>query len=137
MVVKGITIHNTGNDKPAKEIYEELVKNGTLNLCHFLIDENDIVECCPVDMEASHTGKGYDYGNRFTLAIEICRSQCDETLYLKAQDNAVKFIKKLMKKYRLKRKNIYFHNDFNNIKCPHRIIEIYGSKERFLDECKL
>lgn len=135
MIVKGITIHNTNRFESAKEIYDELIKAKRFNICHYLVDEKEIINTLSEEVEASHTGKGYDFGNRYTIAIEICRSACEEELYLKAQDKAVKLIKKLMKKYKLKKEDLYFHNDFDNHKlCPHRIFEIYKTKEEFINE---
>lgn len=136
MKAKGITIHNTGNDMSAKDNYDLLVKEKKTNLCHYLIDEKEVINVFPEDQEASHTGKGYDFGNRFTLAIEICRSQSDEDLYMKAQKRAIGFIKKLMKKYGFTNVDLYFHNDFNQqAYCPHRILEIYENKEEFINGC--
>lgn len=134
MIVKGITIHNTGNDKSAKENYDNLLKVQKLNLCHYLVDENEIINTFPTDQEASHTGKGYDFGNKYTIAIEICRSSGKEDIYLKAEAKAVELIKELMKKYNLSTNDLYFHYDFNiNAYCPHRIFEIYKTKERFIN----
>lgn len=138
MEVKGITIHNTGSSKSAEELFEELKTDKQLNLCHYLVDEKKTIQTLDENIEASHTGKGYDFGNRFTLAIEICRSQNDTQLYLKAQDRAIKLIKKLMKKYNLTRNSIYFHIDFNQkTRCPHKILELYKTKEVFLNEFNL
>lgn len=134
MEVKGITIHNTGNDKTAKEMYDYLFSINKQNLCHYLIDEKEVLQTLDENDEASHTGKGYDFGNRFTLAIEICRSQSEEDLYLKAETKAVKFIKKLMKKYHLTKDDLYFHNDFDILSsCPHRIMRIYKNKEEYIN----
>ena len=135
MIVKGITIHNTGNSKSAQELYEELRISGRVNLCHFLVDESQIIQTYPLDRPASHTGKGYDFGNRFTIAFEICRSQSNWELYSQAQDNAVTLIKKLMEEYSLTTDDIYFHHDFNiKTYCPHRILSEYGNKETFIRE---
>lgn len=136
MKVRGITIHNTGNELSAQEMYDVLVAEKRMNLCHYIIDENEVINSYPTDMEASHTGKGYDFGNRYTIAIEIARSRSDEELYMKAQAKAVSFIKKLMKKYKLTTNDLYFHLDFNpQAYCPHRILDIYGSKEEFINGC--
>ena len=136
MIVKGITIHNTGNDLTARENFDILYHNRQTKLCHYLIDECNIIRCCPESEEANHTGKGYDFGNKFTLAIEICRSTCDEELYLKAQAKAVSFIKDLMKKYDLTVDDLYFHRDFDiSNDCPHRILEIYKTKGEFINGC--
>lgn len=135
MEIKGITIHNTGNDLTAQDNYELLKNDMTLNLCHYLVDENEVINVLSEKFEAHHTGKGYDFGNRFTIAIEICRSTSEDEIYFKAEQNAVKLIKKLMKKYKLSKDDLYFHLDFNtNARCPHRILDIYEQKERFINE---
>ena len=85
MIVKGITIHNTGNDYSAKELSNMLKDKMQFNLCHYLVDEKEVIQMIPEDQEAEHTGKGYDFGNRYTIAIEICRSTCGKELYFKAQ----------------------------------------------------
>lgn len=136
MKVRGITIHNTGNELSAQEMYDLLVAEKRMNLCHYIVDENEVINSYPVDLEASHTGKGYDFGNRYTIAVEIARSRSDDELYLKAQKRAVSHIKKLMKKYKLTVNDLYFHLDFNpQAYCPHRILDIYGSKEEFINGC--
>ena len=136
MIVKGITIHNTGNGLTARENFDLLYYNHQEHLCHYLIDESNIIRSYPESMEASHTGKGYDFGNRYTIAIEICRSTCDDELYMAAQNKAVSFIKELMKKYDLTIEDLYFHRDFDmSINCPHRILDIYKTKGAFINGC--
>lgn len=135
MEVKGITIHNTGSELSARELYEILKDGKVLYLCHFLVDENEVIQCTSEDKRASHTGKGYDFGNLYTISIEICRSKCDEELYLKAQKKAIEFVKSLMEKYNLTKENIYFHSDFDiNAYCPHRILNMYRNKKSFLEK---
>lgn len=135
MEIKGITIHNSNNKLSANENYSILKKSKRLDACHYLIDESVVIETIDENQSAFHTGRGYDFGNRYTLAIEICRSQCDEELYLRAEKRAIRLIKKLLKKYNLSVEDIYFHSDFNKVKCPHRTLEIYQTKERFINEC--
>lgn len=135
MIVRGITIHNTGNGKSARELFDDLYEHNGLRLCHFLVDEQDIIQTIPLSECAEHTGKGYDMGNLHTIAIEICRSTSDENLYMKAQEKAIDLIKALMWDYELTTNNLYFHNDFNKqTYCPHRILQIYGSKMNFIKE---
>lgn len=133
--IKGITIHNTGNYLSAEDCYNYLKLNGRLNLCHYLIDEKKVIATTPEYLMAFHTGKGYDKGNMNTIAVEICRSTAPKNLYLKAQKNAVKFIKGIMAKYNLTANDIYFHNDFNPAcGCPHRILQEYKTKRNFIKE---
>lgn len=132
--VKGITIHNTHNELSAKENRKNLKESGLLYLTHFLIDENDVIQTWSTKKPSWHTGKGFDKGNMNTISIEICRSTCEEEMYLKAEENAVEFIKALMEKYYLTEKDIYLHRDFDKIKnCPHRLLEIYGNKKNFIE----
>lgn len=131
----GITIHNTKNDKSAQENYELMMDSKREAGAHIFVDESDAIQALPYDMNCWHTGKAYDVGNMHTIAIEICRSTCDRKLYMKAQKNAIKVIQNLMRKYKFTNENIYFHQDFNErYYCPHRILEIYGSKDNFIKE---
>jgi len=135
MEIKGITIHNTNNRLSARENYNMLVENKQLNLCHYIIDKDEVIQTWPESMSASHTGKGYDMGNQNTLAIEIANSQEDRNIYFRAQNRAIIFIKDLMRKYDLKNEDIYFHKDFDSQSyCPHRILDLYGDKQNFIKE---
>lgn len=133
MMVKGITIHNTGNTLTALQNYKMLKDGGRLDACHFLIDDKKIVNTWDENEPAYHTGKGYDLGNMNTIAIEICFSKRDLKQYLKAEEKAMGFVKELLDKYELNSSCIYFHRDFNHTSnCPHRILEIYGDKKSFI-----
>lgn len=133
LIVKGITIHNTGTTDSAKELVKKMEDTKQMYLCHYVVDENEVIQTTDESTIAFHTGKGYDFGNRFTLAIEICRSQSDFYLYKSAQSKAIELIKSLMDKYGLSTDDIYFHNDFNiNTYCPHKILDHYGNKKEFM-----
>lgn len=131
--IKGITIHNTGNSLSAQENYDLLSTLATSQGTHYFVDEKEILEFMPLDWCVYHTGMANDWACKHTIAIEICRSQSTADLYLKAQDNAIKLIKKLMRKYKLKSNNIYFHNDFNKTTyCPHKILDLYKTRKEFI-----
>lgn len=134
--IKGITIHNAGNKMSAQELFDFLENDNKYNNgCHFLVDENEVIEVMPLTWCAYHTGKGKDFGNNNTIAIEICRSQSEIDIYMKAQDRAVELIKELMNKYNLSTKKIYLHKDFNSkTYCPHKILDIYKTKKNFIKE---
>lgn len=133
MQVRGITIHNTGNRLSAEEMYNYLRLNGKTNLCHYLVDEKQIIQTTPLNEMAYHTGHGFDKGNTSTIAIEICRSTSNLNVYLKAQNRAVKLTKMLMKHYKLCQYDVYFHRDFDrSSNCPHRIYQIYHTKKNFI-----
>lgn len=135
MVVQGITIHNTGNGLSARENAELMANSSREAGCHYFIDETETIQMMPEDWSVWHTGKGYDFGNMSTIAIEICRSTCSTEQYLAAEVRAVRKVKNLLKKYELTTDNIYFHRTFNpTTYCPHRILTIYKTKANFIKE---
>lgn len=132
--IKGITIHNTGNNLSAKALEKAMSQSMDHYATHYFVDEKEVIQMLPDDWACYHTGKGYDMGNMRTIAIEICRSTSDEATYLKAQANAVKLTKSLLKKYHLSKSDIYFHSNFDNFYCPHRILDKYKTRENFIKE---
>ena len=130
--VKGITVHNTNNALSALENYAWVEQTKTSQGCHYFVDEYNVVQVMPLDWCVYHTGMGIDWACKHTIAIEICRSQSSEELYLKAEKKAVGLIKSLMEQYNLTDKDIYFHQDFRQqTYCPHRILDKYGSKKKW------
>ncbi|MEG0093148.1 MAG: peptidoglycan recognition family protein [Erysipelotrichaceae bacterium] len=131
--VRGITLHNTGTSDSAYDLYKKIRKSSMSNAAHFLVDKDQVIQLLPLNYSAWHTGKGYDFGNLYTIAIEICQSQTEE--YLQAQERAIVLIKQLLVSYGLTTDDIYFHNDFNErTYCPHRILDIYKTKDKFIKE---
>lgn len=131
-----ITIHNTNNYKmSAKDILDytnENSKHINSGACHYAIDYKEIVEILPLNWKIYHTGKAEDWAFNNSIAIEIC-SNLNNELYLKGQDNAIKLIKELMKKYNIKKSDIYFHQDFDErAYCPATILNLYGNKRNFI-----
>lgn len=127
--VKGICVHNTGNTLSAGENYALMCNTKTSQGTHFFIDEHNVVQAMPLDWCVYHTGMANDWACKHTIAIEICRSQSQLETYKLAEENAVKYIKGLMREYGLDTKDIYFHIDFNQrTYCPHRILQDDGSK---------
>lgn len=130
--IKGITIHNTGNDKSAEELANYMANTSTHLSTHYFVDDKKTIQVMPLNYAVWHTGKGFDAGNMRTIAIEICKSTSDLETYKKAQSRAIKLIKKLMDQYKLDATSIFFHCDFNRTYCPHRILEIYKTKDNFI-----
>lgn len=131
-----ITIHNTGNyDMTARELFNYLNNEClTSQGCHFLVDDKEIIEVMPLNWKTYHTGKGEDYAFNNSIAIEIC-SNLDDELYLKGQENAIRLIKNYMDKFDIPKDEIYFHIDFNpTTYCPCNILDLYKTKENFLNK---
>lgn len=131
--VKGITIHNTGNESKAWELEEIMETTMMNNATHYFVDDTEVIQVMPLDWCVYHTGMAVDWACKHTIAIEICRSQSDIQTYLKAEQRAVNLIKELMTTYNLDTSKIYFHKDFNSrTYCPHRILDLYKTKKEFL-----
>lgn len=132
--VRGITVHNTGNSLSARDNYESMQHSNDSGGCHFFADEREVVQAMPLEWSVYHTGMGKDWACKYTIAIEICRSQSDLQTYLTAEKKAVELIKQLMQEYKLTTSDIYFHNDFRSqTYCPHRIFVIDGNKETWIE----
>lgn len=131
--IKGITIHETGNyEMDAQQLHDWMndeckTSQGT----HYFCDKEKVVQALPDDWATYHTGKGKDWGNRYTIAIEICSYFNDED-YRQAENKAISLIYSLQKKYNIPMAMIFFHQDFDNRKhCPNRMLDEYGSSKNF------
>jgi len=134
--VQGICVHETGNDNMnAQELFDYLNdENKTSQGCHYLIDSNEIIEVMPHNYAVYHTGKGLDWGNRYTIAIEVCSNINDEA-FTQAKNKAIGLIKSLQDQYNISNDNVFFHIDFNEkTYCPKTLLNLYGSSRRFVIE---
>lgn len=130
MTPKGITIHNTNNELDANENYNLMIGSTHSYSAHFFVDSKIVIQAMPLDIQAFHTGKAYDDGNRYTIAVEIC-SRGSEAEFYEAIENTVQLI--ILLREKLGNLPIYFHNDFDRLKyCPHRILDIFGNKSNFI-----
>ena len=132
--IKGITFHETGNvEWNAEDLFNYLnTECKTSQGCHYVCDSEQIVQCMPDNWAVYHTGKGYDWGNRYTIAIEICSSLSDEK-YQAAQDRAIALAKELMERYQITDDCIFFHNTFDErIYCPKTILDRYQNVKSFI-----
>ena len=134
--ILGITIHETGNyDMNAQELFDWLNdENKTSQGCHYICDDTQTIQVMPENWAVFHTGKGYDWGNRYTIAIEIV-SSIDDTKYQGAQDRAVALIKQLQNTYNIPNDMVFFHRNFDPVVyCPQTILNRYGCVNRFIME---
>jgi len=134
-IIRGITIHNTNNAYSALENLQRMEQSAINFAAHVFIDENEVVEALPLTRGCFHTGKAFDRGNQETIAVEICRSTCSLALYLQAQKRALHWIKKTLAANNLDQRAVFFHQDFDErAYCPHRIFDIYGNKQNFIEK---
>lgn len=132
--ILGITIHETNNyEMNAQQLHDYLDNEcKTSQGVHYICDAEQTVQVMPDEWAVYHTGKGNDFGCRYTIAIEIC-SYYSDAEYLKAEDRAISLIYDLQKKYHIPMNMIFFHKDFNELThCPNRIIDAYGTSKNFV-----
>ena len=106
MTALGITIHNTNNQYSAEENYQIMLNSSMSYSAHFFVDKDIAIQAMPLDVQALHTGKAYDNGNKYTIAIEICSKGNDEE-FNKAVENTILLIQMIRNK--LGNLPIYFH----------------------------
>ena len=120
----GITVHNTANSAPAVNEIKYMINNNNQVSYHVAVDENEVIECIPFDRNTWNSGDGRGQGNMNTISIEICRStSADESLYNRAEENAIEYIAKLLKERGWGIDRVYKHQDWNGKYCPHKILE--------------
>lgn len=134
MTPKGITVHNTANrnhasaKQEAANVYNNNTKKGYNGVAvHFFVDEKNTYQVLPLNVHGWHSGDGGNgFGNRKTIAIEICRSLDYKTdRYAKAEKRAAKLVAWLMKEHNISISMVKRHYDYarNGKKCPHRMFE--------------
>lgn len=136
MKPKKVTIHNTDNEMPAINEINYMKGNNAQVSYHVAIDESEAIQSIPFDRNAWHSGDGGNgYGNRNTVAYEICRnydrSRRTTNLlsplkeqYAKAERNASLVIAADMYDLGINPElgNVKFHNDWSGKNCPSKIL---------------
>ena len=130
--ILGITIHETGNVFTAQELFDYLLESKQSNGCHYIVDRDEVIQAMPDDYGVYHTGKGLDWGNLYTIAIEIT-SNLNDDYFHSAVDRAVTLVKSLQERYGITNDNVFFHIDFNpRTYCPKTLLDEYGSSLNFV-----
>lgn len=133
---KKITLHNTDNQMPAINEINYMNSNNNQTSYHVAVDEKEAIQGVPFNRNAWHSGDGLNgYGNRNTVAIEICRNydrsrkttNLNEPLksqYSKAEQNAIKYVAQLCIDLGIvaNNNNIKTHNNWNGKWCPSKIL---------------
>ena len=130
----GITLHETGNTELNAEQLFDYYSNEckTSDGIHYLCDDEQTIQVMPDDWAVYHTGKGKDWGCRYTISIAICSSLNDEK-YNQAQARAIDLIWLLQDTYNIPDSLIFFHNDWNEkAYCPKTALDRYGSSKNFV-----
>lgn len=131
MQPKGVCVHNTANDAPAKNEISYMKSNNMEVSFHVAIDDVEAIQGIPFNRNAWACGDGANgEGNRNYIQIEICYSKSGGIKFANAEKRAAKEIAALLKQYGWTINNVKKHQDFSNKYCPHRTLD--NGWKRFL-----
>ena len=133
--IKYIVIHYTGNDGDSDESNAKYFKNNIVKAsAHYFVDDDSVTQSVPDNYiswsvggskysSCSKTGGGSMYGkctNSNSISVELCDTVKNGTVYPseKTIENAVAFVKTLMKKYNIPASNVIRHFDVVGKICP-------------------
>lgn len=127
-----IVVHNTANNASANNEIQYMISNNNQVSFHYAVDEKEVVQGIPENRNAWHAGDGANgQGNRYGIAIEICRSTGDLDAFKNCEANAAKFIAQKLKEKGWGIDKVKKHQDFMNKNCPHKTLEL--GWQRFLN----
>ena len=127
-----IIVHNTANDASAQNEIAYMQRNKSSTSFHFAVDDKEIVQGIELNRNSWNCGDGTNgAGNRQGISIEICYSKSGGDRFIKAEQNTVDLIVKLLKEYGWGIKQITKHQDYNGKYCPHRTLDM--GWDRFLN----
>ena len=126
-----IVVHNTANDASANNEIKYMITNSNETSFHFAVDDKEVVQGIPLNRNAWHAGDSHGKGNMEGIAIEICYSKSGGDRFIKAEQNAAKFIAQLLKERGWGIDKVTKHQDYSNKYCPHRTLDM--GWERFLN----
>lgn len=132
MTPKGICVHNTANNAPAKNEIAYMIRNNNQVSFHFAVDGDEIWQGVPTDRNTWHAGDGANgEGNRNYISIEICYSKSGGDKFIRAEKKAAAFIAELLKEHNWGVDKVKKHQDFSGKYCPHRTLDM--GWQRFLN----
>ena len=126
-----LVVHNTANDASAMSEISYMLGNKKEVSFHFAVDDYRIVQGIETNRNAWHAGDGHGKGNMEGIAIEICYSKSGGDRFIKAEQNAAKFIAGLLKERGWGIDKVTKHQDYSGKYCPHRTLDM--GWERFLN----
>ena len=135
MTPQGITVHNTANDASARNEASYMKSNNNEVSFHIAVDDIEAVQLIDLNRNAWHAGDGGNgFGNRKTIAIEICYSKSGGNKFIKAEKNAAIIVAKLLKQFGWGFDKVYTHQKHSGKYCPHRTLDL--GWDRFMNMVK-
>lgn len=120
-----ITVHDTGNSGPAVNEIKYMVTNNNQVSFHLAVDEAEVIQGLPFDRNSWACGDGTNgTGNRKSINVEICRAtHVNDSLYRKAEDNAVYVVARLLYANQLSIEKLKKHQDWSGKTCPNVLLK--------------
>lgn len=135
MVPEGITVHNTANDASARNEASYMKSNNNEVSFHIAVDDVEVIQLIDFNRIAWHAGDGGNgFGNRKTIAIEICYSKSGGDRFIKSEKNAAIIVAKLLKEFGWGFDRVYTHQKHSGKYCPHRTLD--SGWDRFMNMVK-
>lgn len=129
-----IVVHNTANDASAQNEIKYMCNNNNEVSFHFAVDDKEVIQGLPLNVNAWHAGDGNGKGNREGIAIEICYSKSGGDKFIAAEKLAAKFIAQLLNERKWGIDKVTKHQDYSGKYCPHRTLDM--GWDRFLNMIK-
>lgn len=123
MTAKYLTIHSTGNPRSTAKNERGWLTNATNDRTasfHVVVDQDEAVECIPLNEVAWHAGDGSSgSGNSQSIGLEICESgDRGKTL-----ENAIAVAATILRQQNLPASSLRRHNDWSGKVCPRILID--------------
>jgi N-acetyl-anhydromuramyl-L-alanine amidase AmpD len=122
MKPRWITVHETANTRSGAnaEMHRRFVHNGggtELVSFHFVVDDREIVQLLPLDVNGWHAGDGVNgEGNRSSIGIEICVNR--DGNWGKTLEHVARLLAALCRRYGFGVDRIVQHNRWSGKNCP-------------------
>jgi N-acetylmuramoyl-L-alanine amidase CwlA len=125
-------VHNTYNDAAASNEVAYMIRNDNKVSFHYAVDDVEVVQGLLENRSAFASGDGgKGQGNLYGIHVEICYSKSGGDRFIKAEQNAAKFIADGLKAHGWGIDKVKKHQDFANKYCPHRTLDM--GWQRFLN----
>lgn len=113
-----ITIHETANTSRGAnaQAHANLQSNGFSASWHYQVDDKQIIQSFPDNVQCWHAGDGQGKGNTQSIGVEICVNR--DGNFKQAVENAAELVKILMDRHGISAKNVVQHNHWSGKNCP-------------------
>lgn len=128
-----LTVHNTGNSASAEQEARYMINNmDSQTSFHAVADKNEVIRIIPFERVSFHCGKRA--GNNSSYSLEIAGSTGNIDDFLKAEDNAAKYIAIVFNQKGWGSDELRTHKMWSGKNCPHKTLELGWN--RFVNKVK-